>query len=143
MDNNTIYTLKIEEPTFEQFRLQFNAQLKAIFTKLIDMNLEKAAISVKFNIDMLEHDVEDPDTGDYATIKSPIISHKIATTIQMKAESDGKFGSVDYQLIWNKQKEAYELFPVKKSQRSLFDDSFEYDDPLADESDADETEEDS
>lgn len=127
MDENTIYTLKIEEPTFEQFRIQFNAQLKAIFTKLIGMNLESAAISVKFDISMFDHDVVDPDTGTFANIKSPIIKHKITTTIQMKAEDGGKFGSVDYQLIWNKKKEAYELFPVKKSQRSMFDDSYEYD----------------
>ena len=70
--------------------------------------------------------VQDADTGEMIDILSPVVKHKITTTIQHKTEETGGFGSLEFQLVWNKQKMQYETVSVKQSQKSMFDDGYDY-----------------
>ena len=123
---NVRYPMKIDAPTFQEFREQFNAQLKNLFFQMVEDKVEQAQISCKFDIRLADHAVQDPDTGEMTDILSPVIAHKITTTIQHKTEETGGFGSLEYQLVWSKQRMQYEMVSVKQSQKSLFDDGYDY-----------------
>lgn len=132
MANNVKWPLKIEANTFQEFREQFNENLKNLFRVMVEDKVEQAALKCSFDIKLVSHDVEDPDTGDMATILSPIVKHKIAVTIQNKTEATGGFGSPNYQMIWNKRTEQYEIVPITVSQRSMFEDGYDYEEGEAD-----------
>ena len=127
MDVMKVYPIEVEGEAFEAFRIQFNAMLKKMLSEMQQKNVEAASISAKFDINLMEHEIDDPDTGEPALIKSPEIKHKVTGSMQIKNELTGKFGSVDYQLQWNPEKEKYVMMPVRLAQRSMFDDGYEYD----------------
>lgn len=126
MPNAVRWPLKIEANTFQEFREQFNVQMTRLLFNMIEDNVGQAKLSCNFDISLINHNVEDPDTGDIAEILSPIIKHKITSTIQHKTEETGGCGTMEYQVVWNKRTEEYEMVPLKKLQQSMFEDGYEY-----------------
>lgn len=126
MAGNVRYPMKIDAPTFQEFREQFNDQLKKLLFQMVEDKVDAAQITCKFDISLVDHSVQDADTGEMIDILSPVVKHKITTTIQHKTEETGGFGSLEFQLVWNKQKMQYETVSVKQSQKSMFDDGYDY-----------------
>ena len=120
------YPMKISEPTFEEFRVQFDAMLRKLLTQMMADEVETAQISCKFDVILVAHDVEDVDTGMMTNVRSPLVKHKITSTIQHKTEANGGFGTRNYYLVWNRDTAQYEMVSIQVPQQSMFDDSYEY-----------------
>lgn len=129
------FQINISAPIFQKFREQFNGHLYLLLHNMVEDEVPSAKISCTFDITLVNHTVTDVDTGMPTEILSPLVKHKITATIQHKTEDVGQFGSLEYQMIFNKQTEQYEMVPVSQSQRSMFEDGYEYSEESEDEDD--------
>lgn len=120
------YPMKISAPTFQEFREQFDVLLKKLLTQMMEDEVDTAQISCKFDISLVAHDVQDVDTGMMTNVRSPLVKHKITSTIQHKTEEAGGFGTMNFQLVWNRNTMQYEMISIQVPQQSMFDDGYEY-----------------
>lgn len=116
--NNNSFVLKLEEPTFDDFRIKFNEMVQNVITNMRSKDVEAASITAKFDIAIVESDnpnTSAPDSLDEQTDLIPMVKYKLTATMQTKSEASGGFGGVKYALVWNRLKHAYELVPRVKN----------------------------
>ena len=93
---------------------------------MMEDEVDTAQISCKFDISLVAHDVQDVDTGMMTNVRSPLVKHKITSTIQHKTKEAGGFGTMNFQLVWNRNTMQYEMISIQVPQQSMFDDGYEY-----------------
>lgn len=99
--------------------------LNSTIATMQQKEVEEASISVKFDIQLqpgANPNVDAPGSAGERDITIPMFKHKVTAAMKIKSEKSGFVGGPDYELVWDKEKHAWAMMPVKDGgQTSIFD----------------------
>lgn len=121
--------LTLESEAFNAFKQDFHMLLNSTLATMQQKEVEDASISVKFDISLqtlANPNVDAPDSSTEREVVVPMFKHKVTAAMKIKSEKSGFVGGPDYELVWDKQNQAWTMKPIKDTQTSLFDSDYDY-----------------
>lgn len=118
------HALNLDSDAFNAFKNDFKMILNNTLNTMQQKDVNNATISVKFDVALEEAFAPDHAITAYPAdreIVSPCIRHKITATMQFKSEKTGSVGGLDYELVWDKEENAFVMRNVNDQQISMFD----------------------
>lgn len=121
--------LTLDSEAFNAFKQDFHMLLNRTLATMQQKEVEEASISVKFDISLqtlANPNVDAPDSSTERDVVVPMFKHKVTAAMKIKSEKSGFVGGPDYELVWDKQNQAWLMKPIKDGQISTFDDDYDY-----------------
>lgn len=118
------YALTLDSDAFNSLKSDFNQLLRQTLSMMLQKEGEKAELKLSLKITLTQGAVPDLEEHRYAAEREvifPKFEHKISSVMQYKDEKSGFVGGTEYELVWDKEKCAYVMRPIKDAQLSLFD----------------------
>ncbi len=123
MAAQNIYPLSLNGDTFNALKSDYDSMLRQTLTKMEDLKVEDATITIKVGV-MLEKDqVRDFQANGYDAMRDivkPTFKHEISTVMQVKDKKSGSLGG-SMELVWDKELCQYVIRPIDNGQTTLFD----------------------
>ena len=134
MTAQNIYPLSLNGDTFNALKSDYDAMLRQTLTKMEDLKVEDATITIKVGV-MLEKDqARDFQANGYDAMRDivkPTFKHEISTVMQVKDKKSGSLGG-SMELVWDKELCQYVMRPIDNGQTTLFDQPSEGTGPVVD-----------
>lgn len=105
--------VQIESDVFNCLRLDFNFMVEKLIKNILNKGQEEGDITIKVNVRLNEV----PDINENL-VTSPMISHKISSTLKITESKDGFFGGKN-ELYWDEYDQIYKVKPIDDGQGSL------------------------
>lgn len=130
------HILSLDGDVFGALKADFDSVLRRALNEMMERDISAGKLTVTLNIDLKDGYAQDPETSQYEGERKTVIpkfSHKVKSTLQYSAEAEGYVGGDEYELVWDKDAEAY-ILTRTDNQTTIYD--FPPDDlPGADEED--------
>ena len=125
MKSQYIDEMVLESQMFDNARAGFNVILQKMLRKMIDSDVGKGVINLKFTIELNKSMVENYEKGadgeERVCIK-PKFDHKVSSQVSVNDESKGSTDP-DVEIRWDAEKNCFVTMPVANTgQKSMFDD---------------------
>lgn len=127
------YALTLDSDAFNSLKTDFNQLLRQTLSMMLQKDGEKAELKLSLKITLTQGVAPDLEEHRYEAEREviyPKFEHKSSSVMQYKDEKSGFVGGAEYELVWDKEKCAYVMRPIKDAQLTLFDepkdDSYAY-----------------
>ena len=117
------FPLTIESDTLNAFKSDFNQMLRKLLSTMEQQEAEEGTLNAKIVVKLMKDQTRDYQANGYdgtREITTPTFSHKVGIAMQFKDEKSGTLGG-NYEMIWDKDLNAYVMVEINNGQTSLFD----------------------
>lgn len=124
MTAQNIYPLSLNGDTFNALKSDYDAMLRQTLTKMEDLKVEDATITVKVAVTLEKDQARDFQANGYdgmRDIVKPTFKHEVSSAMQVKDKKSGSL-SGNYELVWDRESGQYFVRDIDDGQRTLFDD---------------------
>ncbi len=119
--NATEHEISIKADTFEGFRTDFDTIINQALNNMRDQGLDTADVTVKFTIETVEREVENPmNAYQHRTAIVPTFKHKISCVLKHESKIDGTMAD-NRELVWDEVSKKYVLVDIQSAQMNMFD----------------------
>ena len=123
MTAQNIYPLSLNGDTFNALKSDYDAMLRQTLTKMEDLKVEDATITVKVAVTLEKDQARDFQANGYDAMRDivkPTFKHEISSAMQVKDKKTGSL-SGNYELVWDRESCCFVMRPIDDGQSSLFD----------------------
>ena len=123
MKAQNIYPLSLNGDTFNALKSDYDAMLRQTLTKMEDLKVEDATITVKVAVTLEKDQARDFQANGYDAMRDivkPTFKHEISTVMQVKDKKSGSLGGT-MELVWDQELGQYVMRPIDNGQTTLFD----------------------
>ena len=123
MTAQNIYPLSLNGDTFNALKSDYDAMLRQTLTKMEDLKVEDATITVKVAVTLEKDQARDFQANGYDAMRDivkPTFKHEISTVMQVKDKKSGSLGGT-MELVWDQELGQYVMRPIDNGQTTLFD----------------------
>lgn len=123
MTAQNIYPLSLNGDTFNALKSDYDAMLRQTLTKMEDLKVEDATITVKVAVTLEKDQARDFQANGYDAMRDivkPTFKHEISTVMQVKDKKSGSLGGT-MELVWYQELGQYVMRPIDNGQTTLFD----------------------
>ncbi len=134
MTAQNIYPLSLNGDTFNALKSDYDAMLRQTLTKMEDLKVEDATITVKVAVTLEKDQARDFQANGYDAMRDivkPTFKHEISTVMQVKDKKSGSLGGT-MELVWDQELGQYVMRPIDNGQTTLFDQPGEGSGPIMD-----------
>lgn len=134
MAAQNIYPLSLNGDTFNALKSDYDAMLRQTLTKMEDLKVEDATITVKVAVTLEKDQARDFQANGYDAMRDivkPTFKHEISTVMQVKDKKSGSLGGT-MELVWDQELGQYVMRPIDNGQTTLFDQPGEGSGPIMD-----------
>ncbi len=134
MTAQNIYPLSLNGDTFNALKSDYDAMLRQTLTKMEDLKVEDATITVKVAVTLEKDQARDFQANGYDAMRDivkPTFKHEISTVMQVKDNKSGSLGGT-MELVWDQELGQYVMRPIDNGQTTLFDQPGEGSGPIMD-----------
>ena len=123
MKAQNIYPLSLNGDTFNALKSDYDAMLRQTLTKMEDLKVEDATITVKVAVTLEKDQARDFQANGYDAMRDIVkltFKHEISTVMQVKDKKSGSLGGT-MELVWDQELGQYVMRPIDNGQTTLFD----------------------
>lgn len=134
MTAQNIYPLSLNGDTFNALKSDYDAMLRQTLTKMEDLKVEDATITVKVAVTLEKDQARDFQANGCDAMRDivkPTFKHEISTVMQVKDKKSGSLGGT-MELVWDQELGQYVMRPIDNGQTTLFDQPGEGSGPIMD-----------
>ena len=121
---NDELTLHFSDEPFEPVHADADTTLQRLIANMMAKGSTEGTLTIKIDIELVQEMVDnfDPDIeGEKRLVKTPKLTHKVSSMMQMKDETKGSKMYDGYELVWDESSGEYVMRPIMTAQRTVWE----------------------